>query len=499
MFFLAVFCSLCLIPFSSSFLLDPSSKDSICRGTALIQKGILDYYFQNNATFQEPYYWWEGGLAFNNMIENACLCENSTLIPLITDALLMKSGDNFNFMPEDQIMVEANDDLAIWGFTLLTAAERNISLPENGTLGYNSIPSWIEMAENVYLSMYERWQNKSLSSDCGGGLRWQIFPWNKGYDYKNTVSNGGMFQMAARLGRFLNNSTYLKQADEIFSWLEKDVKFVALDGKNTSVYDGAHISTNCTDFSTDQWSYNFAILLGGSAYMYNATNSSKWLNTTESLWNGTKAKFFNDDGIMYEEECQAKKTCNNDQRAFKGVLSLMLEYTSILVPQLHEDIHERLLPSAMAAAGSCDAGFDEHTCGMNWFNSTNDGFFGLGEQISSLSVIQSLLGQNQQNLIKSTADTKYLKMKLQHNKRFSINQNCDESEGRSPKLSETYKNHSKKTILHDSQQNTLQDIMTLLIEIKQQFNFEKIKRQKLELKVNKLEGEIAKNNLNSKL
>lgn len=446
----------------------PSSKDAICQDTQLIIQGIFDYYYENNATFHQPYYWWEGGLAFNNIIENAYLCQNDTFDSLIQDALLKKSGKDFNYMPHDQIMVEANDDLGIWGMTLLTAAERNLSVPQNGTLGYKNIPNnWIYMADNVYKQMLHRWNNKTLSqSECGGGLRWQIYPWNNGYSYKNTISNAGMFQMAARLGRYFNDPEYLKQADEIFSWL-RDVGFVNLNGNQTTVYDGANLESNCTDITELQWSYNFGMTLGGCAYMYNVTGSDYWFNATQSLWNGTRSRFFNEDRIMYESQCQASNTCNNDERAFKGLLSFMLEYTSFLVPELQSDIMSYMTPSANAAAGSCDGGFDKHSCGLNWFNATNDGYFGLGEQISALGAIQSLLGDSNDDLAKfnkipqSTID--YFSLLLQH------------------------KSNNEDTISNKKRDVNL---MNKLINLEQQLQVEVLRRTKLEQKVEDLKHQL---------
>ena len=35
------------------------------------------------------------------------------------------------------------------------------------------------------------------------------------------------------------------------------------------MYDGGHVQANCTDINKAQFSYNSAILLQGSAFMYN--------------------------------------------------------------------------------------------------------------------------------------------------------------------------------------------------------------------------------------
>lgn len=51
-----------------------------------------------------------------------------------------------------------------------------------------------------------------------------------------------------------------------------------------------------------------------------------------------------------------------------------------------------LKPSAQAAAAQCDGGTDGVTCGEHWTaGSTWDGTYGVGQQMSALSVIQALL------------------------------------------------------------------------------------------------------------
>ncbi|CAI8493533.1 unnamed protein product [Hanseniaspora opuntiae] len=362
---------LLIAPFAESMSLTITGNTSICADTALIQQGVLDYY-SGDGEFQSPYYWWEGGLAFGLMIENAFLCQNTTFNSLLQNALMQQSGDNWDFMPESQTMVEGNDDQGVWGLTLMTAAERNFSRAANGTASRKDIPEWVTMAQAIYNTMYARWD----SSTCGGGLRWQIYTWNNGYNYKNTIANGCLFNLAARLGRYFNNDTYLEEAEKVFDWL-LDVNFVQLNDGSSKVYDGATITNNCSDMTTIEWSLQLRV---------------------NQLWKGADSAFFNDDGIMYEQQCQAAKSCNNDQRSFKSLFSMMLEYTYLLVPSLTDEIYAKLTTSAEAAAGSCDGGYDGHTCGMNWFNATNDGYYGLGEQLCALGCIQSLLASSRPDL-----------------------------------------------------------------------------------------------------
>ena len=81
----------------------------------------------------------------------------------------------------------------------MSAVERRFQSPPS------SSPQWLPLAEAVFNDLASRWDLTS----CAGGLKWQIFSSNTGYDYKNTPSNGGLFQLAARLARYTGNATYL--------------------------------------------------------------------------------------------------------------------------------------------------------------------------------------------------------------------------------------------------------------------------------------------------
>ena len=122
-------------------------------------------------------------------------------------------------------------------------------------------PSWLGLAQAVFNEQVARWDTQH----CGGGLRWQIFQFNKGYDYKNSISNGGFFQLAARLARYTNNQTYADWADKSWDWM---VDSVLID-KDFRVYDGTYITDNCHNVSKIQWTYNAGTMLMGAANMYN--------------------------------------------------------------------------------------------------------------------------------------------------------------------------------------------------------------------------------------
>ena len=269
----------------------------------------------------------------------------------------------------------------------MTAAERGFPNPSG--------PSYIELAKNVFNDMAgPRWN----TSTCNGGLQWQFNPNNAGFYYKSSIANGGFFQLAARLARFTGNSTYSDWAERTYDWMSG----VGLIDTNYDVYDGTDDTINCTQVDRDQWSYNVAALLLGSAVLANITiedGISPWANRTEGLLDSAKLTFFspfdNATNIMYEQKCEKSSSCDVDQFSFKAYLSRWMVAATQMVPALKGQILDLVTPSAQAAALSC-SGNGENDCGTKWYLQSWDGTKGLGQQLSALETIQGLLVNNTQ-------------------------------------------------------------------------------------------------------
>lgn len=409
-----------LFTVTSALDLDVGDKESVCNAATLIIDGMMDYYegIRYGGTvgmFQAPYYWWIAGEAFGGMIDTWAWCENDTYQQIIYDALMYQRGSQDNYVPSNQSTTEGNDDQAFWGFAVLEAAERNFTNPPDDQ------PGWLALAQAVYNTMNSRWDD----ANCGGGLRWQIFQWNSGYDYKNTISNAGLFVIAARLARYTGNDTYVDTAEKVWDWLE-DIKFVVESGDSVSVYDGANIGTNnCSTVHTQEWTYNYAVLLAGSAYLYNHTEDQTWLDRANLVWNGIESVFTNSStGIVYEQCQGTTKGCNNDQRSFKSILGRSLGQAAVLIPSLSNTIMSYIEKSALGAAQSCSGGSDGHTCGMNWSYGGNDGWYGLGEQMSALEFMQNTLAlQNTPPLTNTTGGTSEGNVNAGLNSRETTNKN----------------------------------------------------------------------------
>lgn len=368
------------ISHSKALELDLDDPQSLINATSLVAYGLMDYYTGDQygktvGMFSPPYYWWEAGGAWGSMIDYWWFMQNDSYNDIIMQAMLHQTGENNNYIPLNQSTTEGNDDQAFWGIAAMTAAERNFTNPPKES------PQWLYLAQAVFNTMALRWDDTT----CGGGLRWQIFVWNTGYDYKNTVSNGALFHLAARLARYTGNTSYADWAEKVWDWMY-DIHLIS-NGTYMFVYDGASVTDNCTQLTKYQWTYNQGLLLSGSAYLYNFTGSEIWRERTKKLLNASQVFFNSTTGVMYEAACQPSLSCNTDQRSFKAYFSRFLGLTAQLVPETSDHIMRLLNISAKAAARSCSGGTDGHTCGLNWFIDGWDGYYGLGEQMSALEVM----------------------------------------------------------------------------------------------------------------
>lgn len=255
------------------------------------------------------------------MLDYSHYTGDSSYDDVVTQALLSQVGPDFNFMDSRYAGSEGNDDQAFWAFSILEAAERNFPQPDD------SIPPWLEIAENIWNTMVLRWDNTT----CNGGLHWQIYPSNpNGLDYKNAVSNGGLFQISARLARATANDTYLHWAEKVWDW-SQNVGFI---DKNFNVFDGASSAQECREINRLTFSYSQGIYMYGAAVLYNHTNGDEiWADRTNGLLKASRfyfGPFPNATDIMYERICEGTGTCNTDMKSFKGYRRL-LPVRSLLV------------------------------------------------------------------------------------------------------------------------------------------------------------------------
>jgi mannan endo-1,6-alpha-mannosidase len=372
--------------------LDLDSRYSIRNVAATIANDALTYYNGNVSAnpvdlgdLTDPYYWWVAGNLWGVMLDYYHTTGDPSYNQVVIDALLSPTnlGPNHDFVPPEHAFEQGNDDLSFWGTAALTAAERNFPQPDE------SLPSWLEIGENVFNSLHSRWN----TSACGGGLLWQIYPDNpNGLDYRNSVSNGGFFQIAARLARATGNDTYAEWANKIWDWTY-DIGLIEHDTYH--VWDGASSRENCSVINEVSFTYTGGIYLYAASVMANYTESDIWAERAEKLLAGTEW-FFNPpnktgSGILNEAACEPYDTCNADMETHKGTLANYMWQSTLLQPNLRPKVEMYMRTTAMAAAQSCTGGESGHLCGRKWYEDGFDGTPGLGNQMSALQVIQGFL------------------------------------------------------------------------------------------------------------
>ncbi|KAH3675424.1 hypothetical protein WICMUC_002713 [Wickerhamomyces mucosus] len=362
----------------SAISLDTSSKESICKASSLIVDNALSYY-DGSGEFSSPYYWWEYGVSFASLLNFQHLCDNGTYESLIYKGILSQTGSNYDFEPESQYGNIGNDDIGTWALTAIQAAEQGFWDPSS-----EGLPSWAQMAENSFNLLYSRWDD----STCNGGVPWQYNQSRSGNDYKATIANANLFQLTARLARYTNNQTYIDIAEDIYDWISGSGLINPLE-YGSEVYDGFYTSDNCTEATKVLWTYNYGVLIGGAAYMFNITEDDEWKDRADSILTGSQILY--NDTILYERACEIYSDCNTDQIFFKAIYSRYVYQAAQLIPSFQTRIYELLEPSAIGAAESCSGGSDGITCGINWGYGSWDGDYGLGEQLSALEVIDNLL------------------------------------------------------------------------------------------------------------
>jgi len=258
--------------------LDLNDEGSIRDAAKTLAASIIERY--NNATsfpsgipglFGDPYYFWESGLAWDSLINYWHQTGDDSYNEIIGQAMRHQLGENNDYSPANQTATEGNDDQATWALAAMTAAESGF--PSDVLTDLNT--TWADIVVNVFNAQADRWDFET----CGGGLRWQIFSFNNGYNYKNSISNGNFYQLAGRLSRFTGNSTYEEWGDRVLAW-SLDIGLIADENATIpgAVYDGTDSSDECSDINRIQWSAYAGTYLAGAAYAWNAVSPTHFHN-----------------------------------------------------------------------------------------------------------------------------------------------------------------------------------------------------------------------------
>ncbi|OJJ94888.1 glycoside hydrolase family 76 protein [Aspergillus aculeatus ATCC 16872] len=362
----------------SAIGLDINNKKSIKDAAATAAFNTMQHYNGNKTGGIPgviPSLWAEGGILFNLMIQYWYFTGDASNNAAVTQGMYWQIGDN-DYMPSNWSSQIGNDDQMAWGLAAMTAAE--LDYPEDVNQ-----PSWLTLAEGVFNTQVARWD----TSNCGGGLRWQIWPFNSAYTLKNAISNGGLFQLSARLARYTHNQTFADWAEKIWDW---SASVPLLNNKTWSIADSTDVDNGCTTQGNNQWTANYGPYISGAAYMYNfVSHCNKWKSGLDGLLNVSLGTFFPEKYgglILSEILCEPTQVCNSFEDTYKGNFVSDLTLASLVAPYISSEVSSRLQASAVGAAKQCTGGNNQTLCGRRWDSDEWDGTDGREEQLSATSI-----------------------------------------------------------------------------------------------------------------
>ncbi|KAF2703785.1 glycoside hydrolase family 76 protein [Pleomassaria siparia CBS 279.74] len=324
-----------------------------------------------------PYFWWETGAMFGQLIDYWYYTGDGQYNQLVVDGIQAQIGEDHDFLPDRWMFDIGNDDQLFWAFTVMSAAELGFPDPKPGQ------PGWLALAQSVMNQLIRRYDTDAPA--CRGGLRWQNQVVKAGWNYKNTAANGGMFQLGMRLAKYTGNKTYSDYANKVFDWMLQS----PLIEDDFKINDGTDVTKGCVEADHTQWTYNYGIMIGGSAYAYALTNGSAiWKTRLQGFLNHTSQFFPADRNGVMVEICERSQRCDTDQWSFKAYLSRWLAMAAQLAPFTADQISPTLQHNARAAAQTCNAA---NECGSRWNWDGFDGSSGVGQQMSALGIITANL------------------------------------------------------------------------------------------------------------
>jgi mannan endo-1,6-alpha-mannosidase len=210
------------------------------------------------------------------------------------------------------------------------------------------------------------------------------------------ISNGGNFQVAARLAYITGNETYADWAEMVWDWMAGTLMFERDDAGLLYIWDNVNADKDCNEPVNFIWSYNYGVLLAGAAYMYNLTDGAqKWGDAVDEILSSAITLYFPSDKaggqVMVEYLCEEQQICNQDQKSFKAYLSRWMAVTALLKPNTWDTIMPLLGSSGVAAAQTCTGGDTGSKCSAQWYSNVHTGETGVGEQMSALAVVSANL------------------------------------------------------------------------------------------------------------
>lgn len=115
-----------------------------------------------------------------------------------------------------------------------------------------------------------------------------------------------------------------------------------------------------------------------------------WGDRVDKLINYGLKTFFPHD-VAVEISCELNDGCKTDMFTYKGFVHRWYATITQIAPFTAERILPVLQKSAQAAVAQCTGGANGRQCGLKWADGKYDGKTGVGQEMSVLAAVQSLL------------------------------------------------------------------------------------------------------------
>ncbi|KAK7755564.1 hypothetical protein SLS62_002498 [Diatrype stigma] len=164
---------------------DVEDQDSIKAAASLVAEDLMTFYKGDEkgevpgilpAPPDGDYYWWSGAALWSTLIDYRNRSGNTAYDDTITRGILWQTGAGDDFMPANWTTTMGNDDQAFWGLSASLAATTGFKDPDA------TDPQWVSLAKAVFDEQTSE-DRRVDDGDCSGALRWQIYPFNQGYNY----------------------------------------------------------------------------------------------------------------------------------------------------------------------------------------------------------------------------------------------------------------------------------------------------------------------------
>ncbi|KAH8726418.1 glycoside hydrolase, partial [Phaeosphaeriaceae sp. PMI808] len=381
---LVIFLFITVVLGQSGIQLDVKSEDSIKSAAKALASGIIAAYKMslekiNMLGLLNDFYIPQSAIFWDALLGYSFLTGDEQHDETISQALQYYTREYNDYLPTNQtrLYILTNEVQSSWGLAALSAAEFGFPKPKNA--------EWVDYAVNVWNSQANRFDREAANGTCGGGLVLHVVPDEGRPYYKESLPNGNLFLLSARLARFTGNQTYTQYANKIFEW-SKTVRLLASDFQvSMSVGENCSLPTNYMPSAAH------GIYTEGAAIMYNITRAKNWTDAVIGLVKSS-ALFHTSDNIIIEPYCEKSAKCRGRQLSWKGIFALTFARAALAAPTVADSISKLLSTTAQVAADACTRDADPK-CSFRWAEanviqqpgSAKDGYF--AEVYNALQVV----------------------------------------------------------------------------------------------------------------